>query len=285
MVVFGLAGLLALVALGSRGAHPGGGSGVLHQREVPARVANDILTITLLLCVLSLGVFFWQARVLREQLLVPRRSSWLRDMLTTTGALAAVALVAYQLHVHPGVFRFGGDNPNQTETQPNGSSGVPALPRRPAPSEPARFDWQFAAGLTGLALVAVSLYLLRTRRLDVADGETVEEELADAVDSAIDDIRFERDPRQAVIAAYARMERALAAHGLGRRPAEAPFEYLARILRDLNVREAAVRRLTELFERAKFSTHEIDSAMRDDAVSALEAVRDDLRPPDRVEAA
>jgi hypothetical protein len=37
-----------------------------------------------------------------------------------------------------------------------------------------------------------------------------------------------------------------------------------------------VRRLTDLFERAKFSHHTIDRAMRDEAVAALRAVRADL---------
>ena len=43
-------------------------------------------------------------------------------------------------------------------------------------------------------------------------------------------------------------------------------------------REAdAVRRLTELFEWARFSQHEPEPAMRDEAVDALSAVRDELR--------
>ena len=57
--------------------------------------------------------------------------------------------------------------------------------------------------------------------------------LADVVEETLDDLRAERDPRKAVIAAYARLERALAAYGLPRRPSEAPEEYVARILGDL----------------------------------------------------
>jgi hypothetical protein len=37
-----------------------------------------------------------------------------------------------------------------------------------------------------------------------------------------------------------------------------------------------VHRLTDLFERAKFSRHTIDQAMREEAVAALRAVRSDL---------
>ena len=73
------------------------------------------------------------------------------------------------------------------------------------------------------------------------------------------------------------MEAALAVHGLPRQPFEAPLEYLARILLGLRVRAEAVLDLTELFERAKFSRHAIDAEMKQEAISALVAVRDDLR--------
>jgi hypothetical protein len=73
------------------------------------------------------------------------------------------------------------------------------------------------------------------------------------------------------------MERALAVEGLERRASEAPLEYLARMLADLRASAASSRRLTQLFERAKFSPHEIDPGMRDEAIDALEAVRTELR--------
>ena len=63
--------------------------------------------------------------------------------------------------------------------------------------------------------------------------------LADVLDETLDDLRAETDPRRAVIAAYARMERALAAYGLPRSPAEAPDEYLQRIFADLEVSRRA----------------------------------------------
>jgi hypothetical protein len=98
------------------------------------------------------------------------------------------------------------------------------------------------------------------------------------VEGTLDDLRREADPRRAVIAAYAQMETALARHGLPRERSEAPFEYLARMLRELRVRAASALALTELFERARFSDHVIDAAMKNEAIDALVAVRDDLRP-------
>jgi hypothetical protein len=100
-----------------------------------------------------------------------------------------------------------------------------------------------------------------------------------ALDESLDDLRTEPDLRRAIIAAYARMERALAFGGIPRRPSEAPLEYLERALRELDTSAEGVRRLTDLFEWAKFSQHEPEPEMRDEAIDALVAVRDELRRP------
>ena len=52
---------------------------------------------------------------------------------------------------------------------------------------------------------------------------------------------------------------------------------MTRVLEDLTASAAAVRRLTRLYERARFSVHAVDPLMKDDAIEALEAVRDELR--------
>jgi hypothetical protein len=105
------------------------------------------------------------------------------------------------------------------------------------------------------------------------------EDVAAALDESLDDLFDDPDVRRSIIAAYARMERALARSGIARRPAEAPFEYLERALVELDTGADAARRLTDLFERAKFSHHAPDEAMRTEAIDALVAVRDDLRAP------
>ena len=77
---------------------------------------------------------------------------------------------------------------------------------------------------------------------------------------------------------------ALAAAGIPRHHAEAPVEYMERALLSLDTSAPAVRRLTDLFEWARFSQHEPESAMRDEAIDALEAVRDELRASELVPA-
>jgi len=100
--------------------------------------------------------------------------------------------------------------------------------------------------------------------------------LAEVLSETLDDLRNEPDPRKAVIGAYARMERTLAARGVPREPFEAPLEYLARVLDLVQVSSHSVSRLTGLFERARFSPHEIDFRMKENAIESLVGIRAEL---------
>lgn len=143
------------------------------------------------------------------------------------------------------------------------------------------FRWApvFVALVLGLALLAAAAVGIMRRRNLKKPARTMAEALADVMDDALDDIRAERDPRKAIIAVYARLERLLAGFGRPREPSEAPFEYLARVLLELNVSRHPVEELTELFERAKFSAHALGADDKARAIEALEAVRDELRAP------
>jgi hypothetical protein len=73
------------------------------------------------------------------------------------------------------------------------------------------------------------------------------------------------------------MENTFARHGVGRRASETPLEYLRRALLALTAERGAVAQLTDLFEEAKFSRHDIGSDMKRDAIDALRTIRDDLQ--------
>ena len=125
---------------------------------------------------------------------------------------------------------------------------------------------------TGIVLYANR----RTRRTPRPWRFGRNEDVAQALDESIDDLRSDPDLRRAIIAAYARMEHALARAGIARHPSEAPFEYMERALRSLDTSADGAQRLTGLFEWAKFSHHEPEPAMRDEAIAALVAVRNEL---------
>jgi hypothetical protein len=270
--VLGLAvlGLLLVVALAARGGHPGG-AGRASDREVPYAVQESLITLMVILYVVAVVVVLVLAFRFRDRWIEPE-SHWLRNFLAALALLLVIVL---------GYFAIARSPIGQEADE--GGGGAVREPRRPVqvesvPARKAEFNWPLALSLGGLIVVGGVIVYFRSRRSRSPGFQaTVEEDLARAVETTIDDLRREPDARRAVIAAYANMERVLAAHGLARRRHDAPREYLARVLGRLEVRESAIRTLTALFEYAKFSAHEIDSAMKDDAISALEAIRDDLR--------
>jgi len=188
-------------------------------------------------------------------------------------ALLIVAAVLFSRFIHRPQLR-GQDT----------EGGEPKAQKREGPfldqtkGDQPRFRWEVPLALA-IAAAAAGAYALRRRAREVDEGEPEDapRALSEALDDALDDLRAERDARRAVIAAYARLERTLAWYGVPRRPAEAPLEYLSRVLLELEVRPEAVFDLTELFERAKFSRRPIDAGMKAEAIDALTAVRDDLR--------
>jgi hypothetical protein len=132
-----------------------------------------------------------------------------------------------------------------------------------------------AAGVVGLTGVALVRARRRRREPEAQPRATVAAGARDAAAAAA----IPADPRAAVLAAYARMEAALAAVGLARHPSDAPREYLARLEAGLGGGRAPATRLTELFERARFSPHPLGEDARHEAIGALEALRTELEAP------
>jgi hypothetical protein len=265
-----LLALLTLAALASSG-RPlgigGGGSG-------PSAAFVDYgWTTVLIVFVVWVAASIWYAISERRRVGVPERSrSWLSLPLYVAFVSLLVSAL-YALHLRPLLPRTGGSGaPRQPHSgklahQPNG------------PTHTAHFRWEELVALTG-ALALLALYL-RARRSSALRGlpdiRRRAASVSAALDEAVDDLRNEPDARRAIIAAYARTERALGAHGLPRRRAEAPLEYLGRTLRELDASATSISRLTDLFELAKFSHHELDAQLKDEAIDALVAVRDELR--------
>ena len=110
-------------------------------------------------------------------------------------------------------------------------------------------------------------------------GDEPQEIVARAAWDSLEDLRSEPDPRRAVVAAYARMERGLQEAGVARRPSDTPTEYLARALTAMHAGGPALARLTALFEVAKFGQHPVTETMRAEAVRALQDIAELLAVP------
>ena len=265
--------LLAAVAIASTGETPLGGGGTRRPADQVVDVAASLFLVVMVLGAVLLVVLLSLRRdVLAEGArLRKQRGRWrglvafaIFFVLLGLGFIAARGHQGERLRSPIGAVRTAAEEQKQQGRQPY---------------EPHFTIWPVlvVAGLAGAGLAAAyAAHRARRRALGRGDPELALL-LADVVEETLDDLRAEVEPRKAVIAAYARLERALAAYGLPRRPSEAPAEYVARILDDLEVATAAVRRLTALYERAKFSQHDVDVGMKEEAIDTLEDVRAELR--------
>jgi hypothetical protein len=130
--------------------------------------------------------------------------------------------------------------------------------------------------VTALAVLTVAVVIrwrvLGRQKSEVASADR-HASVLEALEVSLDALRGEPDPRRAVIAAYAAMERSLSSAGFGRRRSEAPLEYLRRVLAAPTRAAEEVRTITLLFQHAKFSHHPVDETMRNGAIDALERIR------------
>ena len=269
IVTLGLLLLLGLVAVGSRSEGWRGGD----RREISPFAVDLAYTLAILIGITFLIVVVLTIRSAKGQM----------DLERPSGLRAIVFFMALLMFVGAyGIARyeFGPrqDEENDVVLGPPPTETTADDARAPEPPRNPEFQWWLALLAAGGVAGAAYVWHRRrqTRPLVLADQEAVAEQLSEVLTETLDDLALERDPRRAVIRAYARMEHVLASHGLPRAAHEAPLEYLARVLRELNVGAEAAHALTELFERAKFSQHEIDVAMKEEAIAALVRVRDDL---------
>ena len=265
-------GLLALVAVASGGDTS---TGTADTRR-PSHLLIDTL-VSLYIVLMAFGaVLFVYLMLLRKD------SAYERARLRRQSRFRSVAVFLLFLGALALALRLAEETRQNGEVRApvTATTGTPpgdAGPRKGYEPEFAALPVAILLGLGGLAIAALVLAArARRKALGPLRDPGLLEALEDVLAESLDDLRAERDPRKAVVAAYARLERTLAAYGVPRAPAEAPAEYLARILTELEVSQDSAGRLTALFERAKFSQHEVDAGMKEEAIDALETARREL---------
>ena len=283
LLALGVILLVFLVALGSSRslAHVSGPADL----EKAKIVVGDVIFLLVGVIVIPAVLFvIWQSiRELRGEAVPSSESKreWraVKQVLVIAligGALAALALTRAEDNTKPAI-------------PPNSPGGhVTKVKPDEAPLKLAEnlFPWVLTGVIVCLLLLVV--VVLMQRRRDAAVQEQPEDELessrrelSELVGISIAEIEREADPRRAVIRAYAGMESTLSRHGLGRRPFEAPGEYLSRAFAALRLSRRPGERLTQLFEQARFSTHAIGPEMKSEAIAALSELRGELRVKSR----
>ena len=239
------------------------------------------LVIALVPIIFVVGLAIWvlaqmmaRKRRTEQRILDPRydRKRRLKQAIIA-GSILLLALLARMGVIHLNRIHL----PAFGENGSGGGGGVGGLVRHGSGSQVATVDWLLAAVLWLVMVVLAVLAYRHFRRAagTVATSAIVAEPLPEPRTPPAD-LRAHPDAREAVIATYAEMERELGARHLHRDPAEGPREYLGRVIGHLRGSRPALRRLTGLYERARFSVHPVDRAMQDQAVDSLETMQCEL---------
>jgi hypothetical protein len=269
LVLFSVIVLLLVVALGSR---PDTGVPQPAVGSEPGRVVLDAV-FYLLICAGLAGLVvaiwaLWPNPDLETQPVERRRASL---GLALFASLAVLGLVWARSR--------WGRLPDLPQRQPGGAGSSPGslVPGGLAVNHGT--DWM-ALLITLVVLMVAGVLLwrqLRPRRHGPRLGGPPGAVIGEVRDDAVDDVLAEEDPRRAVIAAWARLERVLAAHGHARRAPEAPFEYAARAFAELGLAREALDGFAALYEWARFSVNQVTPGMREEALDRLLSLRESIR--------
>lgn len=221
-----------------------------------------------------------------------RAFSGLRKRILVLG-VAAAALVAL-LAVVPLPFDGPGEATQQEAgdrvADPGGSGRAPDDDSVPPEPDKTQSVVLIISGGVLLTLVLVGAVIAERRRYRPAepvydDGEYLldDERVPGSLERAaelglaeVDDLT--RDPRAAIIACYAAMERGLAdAPDAAPLDSDTPTEVLARAVGHGAIRSSAAGDLVRLFTEARFSQHDMTENHRESAAELLRRVLADLR--------
>jgi Domain of unknown function (DUF4129) len=164
-------------------------------------------------------------------------------------------------------------------------SGPPKISLGHAATSSASSVWPLIIGMVIAIAVVVALTVPARRKRSARAQPKDRTRLATLLDSLAagsDALSAGGEPRAAIIACYAAMERGFAAAGSAPAVADTPAEVLARATRAGLVRPEPAETLTGMFRRARYSTYPMTSADSRVAADALTEMRSDLgQSPDQ----
>jgi len=285
-----LAGLaIALSGLAGLRQAPSAGPAVRVALELPDPLVAGVVALITLAGLVILGVLFGRRRPRRrpgqEEFELyqepPEVSPWIVALVPLMGLVPLALLI---------VLLWSGWAPElgSRAAGPPATVGgaLPPAPQaidRPAVSVPVFTGamWTVAtlAGVSSAGFVAWILLAdrLTTRWATRPVDDREREPLIEAIDAGLDDLRQQADPRQAIIACYRRFEQWATRSGLRRAPWTTHTEFTRAALDRFPMPPDALLTLTRLFERSRFSHHELRATDRDAALDALSAVRSALQ--------
>ena len=220
------------------------------------------------------------------------RPSW-RVLLIALGVIVAWLLIATMLARlwAPHEVASSGPTPSPIAPPP-GQTTASRPPQHPRTDSGNMYGLLLASTIAMLVvLVTGTVIMARRQRRPAAPGVVAgghprspapalpSESLARAAELGLAEMAdLSRDPREAIIACYAAMERELAnVPGAAPQAFDTATEVLARAVRQHALQADNAMQLVTLFAEARFSPHIMNEGHRDVAVRVLRVVRDELR--------
>jgi hypothetical protein len=228
------------------------------------------------ICIAAATAYLWSATRLANYT-APWSAPWRVGQVARLGAVgnAAIRLLALGGIAVLLAWQYGAGPPSGYRTWGYGLGWFPPTESSRSISLP-DLKWIWLT-LMAVAFVFIAGERIRRRRtptppdLSVApDG--AELALAPLIDESLAALLREADPRRAILACYAQMERRLARRGIPRMAQETALEYAGRLLVLAGAPIEPVNALTELFHVAGFSKRVVDEEMRQTAIRSLRSV-------------
>ena len=307
--VIAVIALMTVAALALRGYIPGiGGDESIGERERPPSNPAALFVVIAMVCAAVLIIGFAIIARLRDRTPRPTSAGPLPRGPGTLGrpnwrfSLVVLALVIGWLLLVLLLTRLGGSSEeplSASPTDPQTSAPAPDTASRSAPAD-ADPDPESDTNIVGylippmlilMVVVVVGTAIVSRRqrtgavqwRADEDDGAgpavpAAGASLVRAAEVGLAEIGDRtREPREAIIACYAAMERELTrVPGAVPQDCDTPSEVLARAVDNRALRADSATELVELFEEARFSPHVMTEQHRDAAVGVLERVLAEL---------
>ena len=301
-----LVALLVVATAALRGYLPGARPGPREPAaDSPIAVAVVVGLLVAAVAVMAVAVI---VRLRHRSPTPPRpadRLDWLRresGKPTWRVALIAFGLILAWLLITMALGRLGGGShgeqsdpgatPGAAHPAPAANGAAPNLPP-PSPDPSANLlNYFFGATVVFLVVIVVGTLIASRRQRrsgplvpgalpgDVApDQENSSDSLARAAEVGLAEVGdLSRDPRRAIIACYAAMERQLELlPDAAPRDFDTASEVLARAVEHQALAPDSATQLVDLFDEARFSPHVMNEGHRDVAVAVLTEVLDELR--------
>ena len=177
---------------------------------------------------------------------------------------------------------------------PSGQAGAPPPRQRPPNNTGDMFGVLLAGAIPMMLVIVAGSVIMSRRRWRATTPATIaregsehplptprSESLARAAELGLAEMGdLSREPREAIIACYAAMERELAnVPGAAPQDFDTPTEVLVRAVEHHALHADNAVQLVNLFEEARFSPHVMNEGHREVAVNVLSLVLDELRSP------